>query len=231
MPSKILLVEDDVDIAGLIRIYLVKNGYEVVQTETAEDAIHLFESEKPNLVISDIQLPGKMSGYDVCKAIRNVSQTPFIFISCKGQVDEIIDGIELGADDYLPKPFDPLELMVRVKARLRYKKNNELLAFNGLEINLENLDVRLDDKEIVLAKKEREILLLLAQNPNKVFTPEDIYKKIWNQDSMGDYRSLMVHISNLRKKIEKDPNHPIFVRTIRGVGYKFEPPLKTEGGE
>lgn len=225
MPSKILLVEDDVDIAGLIRIYLVKNGYEVVQTETAEDAIHLFESERPNLVISDIQLPGKLSGYDVCKAIRKVSKTPFIFISCKGQVDEIIDGIELGADDYLSKPFDPLELMVRVKARLRYKKNKELLTFSGMEINLENLEVRLDGKEIILAKKERDILLLLAQNPNKVFTPEDIYKKIWNQDSMGDYRSLMVHISNLRKKIEKDPNHPIFVKTIRGVGYKFDPLL------
>lgn len=222
MPSRILLVEDDADIAGLIKIYLLKNGYDVVLAETAEDAIRLFDSEKPSLVISDIQLPGKLSGYDVCKAIRKVSQTPFIFISCKGQVDEIIDGIELGADDYLPKPFDPLELMVRVKARLRYKKRRDLLTFGDLEISLDNLEVKLEGKEILLAKKERDILLLLAQNPNKVFTPEDIYNKIWKQDSMGDYRSLMVHISNLRKKIEKDPNHPIFVRTIRGVGYKLE---------
>ncbi|RXT06487.1 response regulator transcription factor [Ammoniphilus sp. CFH 90114] len=224
MENKILLIEDDADIAGLIEIYLRKSGYEVVQTDHVEEAILLYDSEHPDLIISDIQLPGKLSGYDLCKIIRDKSQTPFIFISCKGEIEEIIDGIELGADDYLPKPFDPLELMVRVKARLRYKTKKELLKFDQLEINLNNLQVKKDGNEIVLARKEREILLLLCQNPNKVFESEEIYKHVWKQDSMGDYRSLLVHISNLRKKIENDPNHPVYIKTIRGVGYQFETP-------
>ncbi|MDF2959126.1 MAG: winged helix family two component transcriptional regulator [Paenibacillus sp.] len=225
--EKILIVDDEPEIVELIRLYLMKEGYEVLSTDNGPSAFEYMEQFSPDLVILDILLPG-MDGIEICRKLRQTYSTPILFISCKSEDMDIILGLSIGGDDYVTKPFSPSQLVARVKAHLRRKQQldqekEELrqLSFPGLEIDLLTRNVWVNGSLIPLSSKEFDLLALLAKKPNRVVPIQHLYKEAWGVDSNGDTRTLLVHISNLRKKIEKDPADPVFIQTVRGVGYKF----------
>ncbi|BBH19694.1 DNA-binding response regulator [Paenibacillus baekrokdamisoli] len=228
--SKILVVDDESDITELITLYMEREGFDVHSTDNGEDAIMLAGELQPDLIILDISLKS-IDGFEVCKQIRTISNVPILFISCKSDDTDIIHGLTVGGDDYMTKPFSPSQLVARVKAHLRRqsvvmqsfaaRENGELLSFDGLVIDLPARTVQIRDKEVFLSTKEFELLVHLAKSPNRAFALDDLYTIIWGHDSMGDTRTLMVHISNLRKKIEPDPTNPMYIITVRGIGYKF----------
>jgi DNA-binding response OmpR family regulator len=228
--SKILVVDDESEITELITLYLEREGYEVHSADDGEEAIRIAGELQPDLIILDILLKS-LDGIEVCKRIRSVSSVPILFISCKSDDTDIIHGLTVGGDDYVTKPFSPSQLVARVKAHLRrqsaighQRMNREIaeqLAFEGLVIDVAGRTVHSGEREIVLSAKEFDLLVCLAQSPNRAFALEDLYNHVWGYDSMGDTRTLMVHISNLRKKIEPDPANPVYIVTVRGVGYKF----------
>lgn len=227
--EKILIADDHVEICDLVEQFLNHDGFKVIKTEHAKGALDLFHANKPNLIILDIILPD-MDGIELCKEFRKITDVPIIFISCKhDEIDKIL-ALGVGGDDYLTKPFSPRELVARVKAHLRRNvltllpKQDEKpspLLYQDLEINPSTHTVKVCQKAISLSAKEFELLHHLAANPNRVYNNDQLFNLIWGSDSMGDTRTVMVHISNLRKKIEKDPSNPKYVSTIRGVGYKF----------
>ncbi|QHW34443.1 response regulator transcription factor [Paenibacillus rhizovicinus] len=228
---KILVVDDEADITELISLYMEREGYHVQTTDNGEDAVAYADTYRPDLIILDVQL-GQMDGFDVCKHIREVSDVPILFVSCKSDDTDIIHGLTVGGDDYMTKPFSPSQLVARVKAHLRRQSVNdrqlpydraagEVLRFDGLVIDLPGRTVHVKGKEVFLSTKEFELLVRLAKTPNRAFALDDLYTIVWGHDSMGDTRTLMVHVSNLRKKIEPDPANPIYIVTVRGVGYKF----------
>jgi len=232
--NKILVVDDEPDIIELIGLYLEREGYDVLSTDNGEDALRITQEMKPELILLDIQLKS-LDGLEVCQRIREHSNVPILFISCKSDDTDIIHGLEVGGDDYITKPFSPSQLVARVKAHLRRhsvsgnridRSPDEVLAFDGLVIDLAGRTVHINEREVALSVKEFELLLCLAQSPNRAFPLDDLYNIVWGAHSMGDTRTLMVHISNLRKKIEQDPTNPSFIVTVRGVGYKF---LSKEG--
>ncbi|MDG5786030.1 response regulator transcription factor [Evansella sp. AB-P1] len=232
--EKILIVEDDGDIRELTSLYLNNKGYEVLTSGDGYDALNKLNNENPQLVILDILLPG-MQGYEICEKIRLNSDVPILFLSCKRDSADKVKGLEVGADDYITKPFDLAELEARVKANLRRNKlqsfssnNNRIAVFGHLEIDFNSYDVYVEGKKIALFKKELKLLLLLVENPNQVFSAEQLYDQIWGIDSLGDLKTVMVHVSNLRRKIEKDPTKPKLIQTVRGFGYKFSPPGGTD---
>ncbi|REE88581.1 DNA-binding response OmpR family regulator [Paenibacillus taihuensis] len=228
--SKILVVDDEADITELITLYMEREGYAVHTTDNGEDAVNMAESISPDMILLDISLKN-WDGYEVCKQIRTVSNVPILFISCKSDDTDIIHGLTVGGDDYMTKPFSPSQLVARVKAHLRRQSVNEqrsverltgeILRFDGLVIDMPARTVHVRDKEVFLSAKEFELLVRLARTPNRAFALDDLYTIVWGHDSMGDTRTLMVHISNLRKKIEPDPANPTYIVTVRGVGYKF----------
>ncbi|MCQ6560300.1 response regulator transcription factor [Paenibacillus mendelii] len=228
--NRILVVDDEPDITELIGLYLEQDGFVVHTTDNGEDALRLAKELKPDLIILDIQLKS-LDGIEVCKQIRLDSGVPILFVSCKSDDTDIIHGLDVGGDDYMTKPFSPSQLVARVKAHLRRQSAigqqlgdrapDEVLAFEGIVIDLQARTVHVYEKEIALSAKEFELLVCLAQSPNRAFPLDELYTIVWGADSMGDTRTLMVHISNLRKKIEPDPTNPIIIVTVRGVGYKF----------
>ncbi|CAH1195871.1 Alkaline phosphatase synthesis transcriptional regulatory protein PhoP [Paenibacillus plantiphilus] len=228
--NKILVVDDEPDITELITLYLERDGFDVHSTDNGEDAILLAEELKPDLIILDIQLKN-LDGIEVCKKIRTDSGVPILFISCMNDDTDIIHGLTVGGDDYMTKPFSPSQLVARVKAHLRRQAVidqsktvivvEEVLTFDGLVIDIPARTVLVRENEISLSTKEFELLVQLALAPNRAFPLDDLYTLVWGHDSMGDTRTLMVHISNLRKKIEIDPTNPLYITTVRGVGYKF----------
>ncbi len=228
--SKILVVDDESDITELITLYMERDGFVVHSTDNGEDAIRLARDLQPDLILLDISLKS-IDGFEVCKQIRTISNVPILFISCKSDDTDIIHGLTVGGDDYMTKPFSPSQLVARVKAHLRRqsvtrqslvkREHDEVLAFEGLVIDLPARTVHVRNKEVFLSTKEFELLVRLAKSPNRAFALDDLYTIVWGHDSMGDTRTLMVHISNLRKKIEPDPANPIYILTVRGVGYKF----------
>ncbi|WLR51377.1 response regulator transcription factor [Bacillus tianshenii] len=229
MKEKIMIVEDEAEIRELIELYLHNHGYETVTTDNGLEAVEMFYTESPDLVVLDILLPGA-DGITVCKKIRETSLIPILFLSCKREAEDIITGLELGADDYITKPFDPSILVARIKANLRrlpfrQQDSENLLKYGNLEIDLNAYLVKVNGEGINLFAKELQLLILLARNPDKVFSVDQLYSSIWGVDSFGDTRTVMVHISNLRKKIEVDPANPIFIQTVRGFGYKFSTKL------
>lgn len=223
----VLIVEDDEQIRELIYIYLKKEKFNLLTTGNGYQAVELVRKEQPDLIILDVVLPG-LDGFEACHEIRKITNNPILFLSSKdGEVDKVL-GLGIGGDDYITKPFNPSELTARVKAHLRRnriisqrKKQEELLTFNNMVINLASCTVKMNDMFVNLSTKEFQLLSLLAKHPNQVFNMDYLYKEIWNLDSIGDPRTVMVHISNLRKKIEVDPNHPEYIQTVRGIGYKF----------
>ncbi|GBF34978.1 phosphate regulon transcriptional regulatory protein PhoB [Desulfocucumis palustris] len=231
--NKVMVVEDELEIRNLLKLYLNKKGYHVVLAEDGNEALRLFEYEQPDLIILDILLP-QLNGYQVCQELRKYSNVPILFISCKKDSEDIIQGLHLGGDDYITKPFDPNVLVARVEAKLRrapiFRRTStfqetpkkDVLTCGNLEINLSNYQVLVDGNPIPLSAKEFQLLFFLAQHPDQVFTSEDLYKKIWGYDCAGDVRTVMTHVSNIRKKIKSSHSNKEFIKNIRGIGYKFD---------
>lgn len=229
--QKILIVDDDVNIAELISLYLTKECFDTLIVHDGEDAIKQFHSYAPDLVLLDLMLPG-IDGYEVCRQIRRTSKTPIIMLSAKGEVFDKVLGLELGADDYVIKPFDSKELVARVRAVLRRfhpvivedatapAPTGEYVSYPDLTINLTNYSVQYYNENIEMPPKELELLYFLASNPNQVFTREQLLDHIWGYEYYGDTRTVDVHIKRLREKI-KDHNS-WSLATVWGIGYKFE---------
>lgn len=225
--AKILIVDDEEEIRGLIGLYLRNHGFQVVMAKDGSQTIAQLKQEKPDLIVLDIVLPDT-DGVELCRRIREHSDIPIIFLSCKREADDIITGLDTGGDDYMTKPFDPMVLVSRVKANLRrvaagQKRGKEdmLITCGELQANLQSLEVLVKGEFIDLFAKERQLLLFLLQNQNQVFSAEQLHKQVWGWDSFSDERTVMVHISNLRKKIESDSAAHKYIHTIRGFGYKF----------
>jgi DNA-binding response OmpR family regulator len=225
--QKILIVDDDNHIAELISLYLTKECYDTRIENDGEAALAAFEQDSPNLILLDLMLPG-MDGYQVCREIRRTSNVPIIMLSAKGEVFDKVLGLELGADDYILKPFDSKELVARVKAVLRrfepvHNENiNEIksVSYPGLTVNLSNYSVVYNDKPVDMPPKELELLYFLAASPNQVFTREQLLDHIWGYDYIGDTRTVDVHVKRLREKIK---DHDAWsISTVWGIGYKFE---------
>jgi DNA-binding response OmpR family regulator len=222
---EILVVDDDANIGRLIRLYLEKEGYSVECVHRGDTAVEVFKNNNPKLVLLDIMLPG-MDGWSVCREIRKNSNVPIIMLTAKGETFDKVLGLELGADDYIVKPFDPKELMARVKAVMRRSEPKEkissILAFQELIINMDNYSVTYYGKEMELPPKEMELLYYLASHKNNVFTREQLLEQVWGFDYFGDSRTVDVHIKRLREKFPLEADVPWKIKTVWGVGYKFE---------
>lgn len=228
MDKKILIVEDDSEIRNFIKLYLTNDGYTTVEVDKGDMVLEVFKQEKPDLVILDILLPG-LDGIEVCREIRKTSIVPIIFLSNKIDETDKIIGLTVGADDYMTKPFSPRELTARIRTHLRrqmYYDNKQhetqsVLTFENLTIDLERYRVTSYNQEVELSAKEFSLLAYMAKHPGRIFKVEELFERVWEEFSFGDTRTVMVHISSLRKKIEYDPSNPEFIITIRGAGYKF----------
>lgn len=225
--EKILVVDDEADIVELIQFYLVREGFVVISCDNGQQVFDLVEQHKPDLIILDVVLPGT-DGIEVCRQLRKSNNIPILFISCKSEDIDIILGLSMGGDDYITKPFSLNQLVARVKAHLRRsalldqrKEAPQMLKYPGLEIDLVSHIVKVNGQPTSLSAKEFELLSLMAKTPNRVYKIEHLFELIWSLDSFGDPRTLIVHISNLRKKIEPNPTEPRYIITVRGVGYKF----------
>ncbi|AOT68633.1 response regulator transcription factor [Geosporobacter ferrireducens] len=229
--QSILIVEDEKEIAELIEIYLVNEGYHVIKANTGIAALDVLDRESIQLVILDIMMPG-IDGLEVCRRIRQENNIPILMLSAKSEDIDKIMGLATGADDYMTKPFNPLELIARVKSQLRrYIQLNpqsanpakeDEISSNGLTINKSTHKVILFNQEINLTPIEFDILLLLASNPGKVFTVDEIFEKVWKEDYLESDNTVRVHIRKIREKMEVDSKKPFFIKTVWGVGYKFE---------
>lgn len=227
--QKILIVDDDENIAELISLYLAKECFDTKIVHDGESALVAFDTWQPDLMLLDLMLPG-IDGYQVCREIRARSQTPIIMLSAKGEVFDKVLGLELGADDYIIKPFDSKEMVARVKAVLRRchpvkqetpaETGSKCVEYPGLVINLTNYSVQVDGKTVDMPPKELELLYFLASSPNQVFTREQLLDHIWGYEYIGDTRTVDVHIKRLRKKINDHPSWNL--GTVWGIGYKFE---------
>lgn len=225
--EKILIVDDEEHIQELIKFNLENNSYKVFCANDGLEALRLAKTELPQLILLDVMLPG-MDGYDVCKEIRRdnvISNTPIIMITAKGEELDKILGLELGADDYLTKPFSVRELVARVKAVLRRTRTHYVMdnvcSFGNVTIDFEKHEVVKNNKKIDLTLKEFELLEVLIKNKGRVMTRDFLLDKVWGYEYIGETRTVDVHIRYLRKKIEDDDKHPKFVETIRGIGYRF----------
>jgi len=222
--TKVLVIDDDVNICELIRLYMEKEGFEVLTIYNGIKAIESFKTFAPNIVILDIMLPGA-DGWQVCREIRQISNIPIIMLSAKGETFDKVLGLELGADDYIVKPFEPKELVARVKAVLRRYEHRELdvkeVVYPNLVINKSNYTLKVNGNYLDIPPKELELLYFLASNPNKVFTRDQLLEQVWGFDFYGDSRTVDVHIKRLREKIEGE-NQNWQLKTVWGVGYKFE---------
>lgn len=228
MGTKILIVDDDPDIRNLISVYLDNEGIDTVQAEDAVEALKLLSSEEVDLIILDVMMPN-MSGIDACMKIREERHMPIIMLSAKSQDMDKIQGLASGADDYLTKPFNPLELTARVKSQLRrYRRynagteqNQSTLEIGNLTIDTANRQVFVGGKEVRLTPKEFAILELLARNRGQVLSVGQIYEAVWKEVFLKSDNTVMVHITNIRDKIEEDPKRPVYIQTVWGVGYKI----------
>lgn len=227
--SKILIVEDEESIADLEKDYLELSGFSVTIENTGDKGLDRAMKEDFNLIILDLMLPG-VDGFDICKQIRETKNTPVIMVSAKKDDIDKIRGLGLGADDYITKPFSPSELVARVKAHMsRYERltagsqpQNEIIEIRGLKIDKTARRVWVNGEEKAFTTKEFDLLTFLAQNPNHVFTKEELFRKIWDMESIGDIATVTVHIKKIREKVEFDTSNPQYIETIWGVGYRFK---------
>lgn len=228
--QKILIVDDDENIAELISLYLTKECFDTMMVHDGEQALVAFDTYRPNLILLDLMLPG-IDGYQVCREVRARSGVPVIMLSAKGEIFDKVLGLELGADDYIMKPFDPKELVARVRAVLRRyqatsKQNasaeskGKVVEYPGITINLTNYSVIVDGQSVEMPPKELELLYFLAASPNQVFTREQLLDQIWGYEYIGDTRTVDVHIKRLREKIKDHSEWSL--STVWGIGYKFE---------
>ena len=227
--SKILIVEDEESIADLERDYLELSGFEVEIENTGNVGLKRAIEEEFDLIILDLMLPG-VDGFEICKKVREAKNTPIIMVSAKKDDIDKIRGLGLGADDYMTKPFSPSELVARVKAHLsRYERligssvqENELIEIRGLKIDKTARRVYINGEEKTFTTKEFDLLTFLAQNPNHVYTKDELFQKIWDMESIGDIATVTVHIKKIREKIEVNTAKPQYIETIWGVGYRFK---------
>lgn len=229
--GKILVVDDDINICELLRLYIEKEGYEVIIANDGGQAVAKFKTERPDLVMLDIMLP-VLDGWQVCREIRKTSQCPIIMLTAKGEVFDKVLGLELGADDYVVKPFETKEIVARIKAVLRRvnggnapvaeeQDTNKEVSFDKLVINLTNYELRVNGEQIDTPPKEMELIYHLASNPNRVFTRDQLLDEVWGFDYYGDSRTVDVHVKRLREKLE-GVSDKWALKTVWGVGYKFE---------
>ena len=227
--KRVLLIEDDLDIAELERDYLQLNGYETEIVQDGAAGLRLATSGRFDIVVVDLMLP-QVNGYEIIREVRKGQEIPIIVVSAKNEDIDKIRGLDIGADDYLTKPFSPAEFVARIKSHLkRYERlkgnagGHEVILHKGLEINTGSHQVFVNGKEVPLTTKEYEILLFLASHPNLVFTKERLMEAIWGNEYYGDTATVAVHIHKVRKKIEPDPVNPAYIETIWGTGYRFMP--------
>ncbi len=227
--SKVLIIEDEVAIAELQKDYLEINDYEVTIEHDGAKGLEAALKEEFDLVILDLMLPG-MDGYEICKNIRSKKDIPIIIVSAKKDDIDKVRGLGLGADDYMTKPFSPSELVARVKAHLsRYErlvsathKTNDMVEVRGIKIDKTARRVYVGGEEKVFTTKEFDLLTFLAENPNRVFSKDELFREIWDMESIGDIATVTVHIKKIREKIEDDTSNPQYIETIWGVGYRFK---------
>jgi DNA-binding response OmpR family regulator len=227
--SRILIIEDDIAIAELEKDYLELSSFDVEVETSGSVGLVKALNEDFDLIILDLMLPG-IDGFEICKKVREKKNIPIIMVSAKKDDIDKIRGLGLGADDYITKPFSPSELVARVKAHLaRYErlvgsgiKENEIIEIRGLKIDKTARRVFLNDKEKIFTTKEFDLLTFLAEHPNHVFTKEDLFREIWDMDSIGDIATVTVHIKKIREKIEYNTSKPQYIETIWGVGYRFK---------
>lgn len=226
MSTKILVVDDDVNICDLLKIYFENEGYTIITAHDGAEAVKSFKIHEPDIVLLDIMLP-KKDGWHVCREIRESSSKPIIMVTAKGEVFDKVLGLELGADDFVTKPFDMKELSARVKAVLRRyyakdtKADEEAVKFENIEISLLKYELRIKDKPVDVPPKELELLYFLASNFNHVFTRDQLLDKVWGFDYLGDSRTVDVHVKRLREKLD-GVSDKWRLKTVWGVGYKFE---------
>ena len=224
--GKILIADDDQNICELIRLYLEKEGYSVVIAHDGEEAVEQFSAEAPDLVLLDIMMP-KLDGWQVCREIRKSSNTPIIMITAKGETFDKVLGLELGADDYVVKPFETKEIVARIKAVLRRSgpgsaaKDIKEVSYDKLTVNMTRYELKVDGKVVDTPPKELELLFHLASNPNRVYTRNQLLDEVWGFEYYGDSRTVDVHIKRLREKLE-GVSDQWALKTVWGVGYKFE---------
>ncbi|TBL70907.1 response regulator transcription factor [Paenibacillus thalictri] len=235
MPIKILIADDEPNIRDVCMRYLEREGYRVLTAEDGEEALRVWREEAPDLIILDVMMP-KISGFQVCEEIRNKHEVPVILLTARGEEGDRIVGLTMGADDYITKPFSPRELVLRVKAILRRLRlagqpeqfvspsadGKEEIRFPGLVIHLPSRGVEVNGGRVDLTVKEFELLTLLATHPGQVFSRSQLLNKIWDIEYYGDTTTVTVHIRRLREKIELVPSEPNFIKTVWGIGYKFE---------
>lgn len=224
--KRILIVDDESHIRELIKFNLEKNGYKTLQAADGKEGLELAKERRVDLIILDLMIP-VMDGFEVCKEIRKdstIENTPIIMLTAKSEEIDKILGLELGADDYMTKPFSVRELVARVKAQLRRNSSRteeNLFKFGDVSVNLQTREVRKSDEKVELTLKEFEILKLLIKNKGSILTREMLLDRIWGYEYIGETRTVDVHIRHLRQKVENDDKSPMFIQTIRGVGYKF----------
>ena len=226
MKTKILLVDDDPNIRQLVNLYLEKEGFEVEMADRGDTAVEKFKTFAPNLILLDLMLPG-MDGWQVCREVRKTSNVPIIMLTAKDETFDKVLGLELGADDYMVKPFDTKELVARIKAVLRRFQNADApaskeLSFPGLTINIGQYTVTYMGKELEMPPKELELLYFLASHPGMVFTREQLLEQVWGYDYFGDSRTVDVHVKRLREKLTDGEKMGWQIKTVWGVGYNFE---------
>lgn len=227
--KNILIVEDEKELVKLIAFHMTIAGYEVVSAKDGIEALEVCKLNRPDLLILDIMLP-RIDGWEVCRRLRRdpkTSNIPIIILSALSDINDKLRGFDLGSDDYVTKPFSPRELVVRVKRVLARSENKnsipKTIRIGSLEIDKESLAVKRNNQEILLTEKERGILKLFINNPERVLSHNEILDAVWGQDNIVEYGNIDVHIRHLREKIEKDSENPQLIKTVKGEGYKFEP--------
>ncbi|MET1247373.1 response regulator transcription factor [Sporolactobacillus sp. STCC-11] len=229
MTKKIMVVDDEPSIVTLLSFNLKKAGYDVLTAANGTDALKLARDSRPDLIVLDLMLPG-MDGMDVCKQLRQERYfVPILMLTAKDDELDKILGLELGADDYMTKPFSPREVVARVKAILRRadlgkQEQNEVLSIGDLKVYPNNFEATFKDDEMVLTPKEFELLVYMMEHKGRVLTREQLLNAVWNYDFAGDTRIVDVHVSHLREKIEDVTRKPLYIKTVRGLGYKFDEP-------
>ncbi|MRG29406.1 response regulator transcription factor [Laceyella tengchongensis] len=234
--EKILLIDDEVGILNMLEKILLKEGFHsIVKATSSKEALQAVETTPFDIIVLDVMLPDS-DGFDLCRKLRNVTEAPILFLSARSSDFDKLTGLGIGGDDYITKPFNPLEVVARINAHLRrnsiLKKSMQAKPtkwdFGSFSVNKETGQLFVNGKEVRCTAKEYDLMIFLCEHPNQIFTTSQLYEQVWDSMLMGDEKTVAVHVSKLRKKIEPDPKNPRFIVNLRGIGYKFVPPKAGE---